>query len=268
VRRPDLAEGTHRVHGLRRIRRRPCCASQLTCWTKLPPPRRGDLSRRAATTNGCILSPRCQRRRRAGESAYVLYTSGSKGQPEGVIGHAPQTCEFSSREWTRTLGTRPDTRRVWLAVRASRRHFRARIFWTSGGFKVVTSPMKQAAGLADAKRARRRVARWISGLLFLFRQRGRHRRREPLPLLLTGGEVRPTSTAQGPCGPTERPFHSFRRPLSEASVVQQRPSPPSPSAMQIPRGPACVAAPFTRGALAGGRVVGTTLLRWPAAVGL
>ncbi len=151
-----------------------------------------------------------------GHLAYVLYTSGSTGNPKGVmVTHRNVVNFFAGMD--RALGTEPG---VWLALTSISFDISVlELFWTlTRGFKVVVlSDAARMPGLAAAKRATP-AKQPLDFSLFYFASEDESANGDRYRLLLEGAKFADRHGFKAVWTP-ERHFHSFGGLYPNPSVV-------------------------------------------------
>jgi natural product biosynthesis luciferase-like monooxygenase protein len=153
--------------------------------------------------------------------AYVLYTSGSTGNPKGVmVTHRNVVNFFTGMD--RALDHREDSAPgVWLAVTSISFDISVlELFWTLvRGFKVVVlADDAKLPGMVDAKRATAASRRALDFSLFYFASEAASDGADPYRLLLEGAKFADRNGFKAVWTP-ERHFHSFGGLYPNPSVV-------------------------------------------------
>ena len=132
--------------------------------------------------------------------AYVLYTSGSTGNPKGVmVTHRNVVNFFAGMD--QVLGREPGT---WLAVTSISFDISVlELFWTlTRGFKVVIlSDSAKMPGLAEAKRATAAAKKVMDFSLFYFASVDEVSEQDGVRLVDSGGTTSVSSAARAEAGP-------------------------------------------------------------------
>jgi natural product biosynthesis luciferase-like monooxygenase protein len=199
----------------------PVLVTQLSLLPKLPPHQAAvvcvDGAQPGATSASSPSGAAESSRPTADNLAYVLYTSGSTGNPKGVmVTHRNVVNFFAGMD--EVLGTQPGT---WLAVTSISFDISVlELFWTlTRGFKVVVlSDAAKLPGMAEAARAAVVPKKALDFSLFYFASEDTSAGGDRYRLLLEGAKFADRHGFKAVWTP-ERHFHSFGGLYPNPSVV-------------------------------------------------
>jgi natural product biosynthesis luciferase-like monooxygenase protein len=188
----------------------PVLLTQLSLMAKLPPHNATVICLDADTAAGAAdlaVSANVETAQDPESLAYVLYTSGSTGNPKGVmVTHRNVVNFFAGMD--RALGAEAGT---WLAVTSISFDISVlELFWTlTRGFKVVLlSDAAKMPGLAEAKKQAAATKKALDFSLFYFASEDESANGDRYRLLLEGAKFADTHGFKAIWTP-ERHFHSF-----------------------------------------------------------